>query len=126
MDVNVDEFRRLAADLGRVPANAYREVEATTKRAAQNIKDEMVADATSSGRYKHFSRSITYDRAMSLGEIAYEVGPDKGRTQGALGNLLYFGTSKSGGVLDVEVGLRAEAPEFERRVSEIVDGLLDG
>lgn len=125
-DFDVSEFRALAADLGKASRKAFTEAEKVTKRAAQNIKTTMADDAKSSGAYKHFAGSISYDRAMSVGMIAYEIGPDKGRTQGALGNILYFGTSKNGPVLNVEVGLAKEAPEFERRIGEMTEGLLDG
>ncbi len=120
------EVRKLAADLGKASTEVYREAEKVAERAALNIKKSMQADAESAGHYKHFSGSISYDRATSLGEIGYEIGPDKWRTQGALGNILYFGTSKNGPVLDVEVGLRAEAPNFERHMTELAGRLLNG
>lgn len=126
MDFDASELRSLAADLGRASARAFKEAEQVTKKAAQNIKETMQADAQSSGSYRHFAGSISYDRAMSAGSIGYEIGPDKARTQGALGNILYFGTSKNAPVLDVEVGLSKEAPEFERRIADIAEGLLDG
>lgn len=125
-DFDVSEFRELAADLGKASREAFDEAEKVTKRAAQNIKTTMQDEAKSTGTYRHFAGSISYDRAMSAGQIAYEIGPDKDRTQGALGNILYFGTSKNAPVLDVEVGLAKEAPEFERRIAEMTEGLLDG
>lgn len=126
MEIDVSEFRTLAADLGKASAKAYREAEKVTEKAAHNIKTAMADDAKSSGTYRHFAGSISYDRAVSVGQIAYEIGPDKARTQGALGNILYFGTSKNAPVLDVEVGLRKEAPEFQRRIADMAEGLLDG
>lgn len=125
-DFDASEFRELAADLGKASREAFTEAEKITKKAAQNIKTTMAEDAESSGTYRHFSGSISYDRAMSVGTIAYEIGPDKDRTQGALGNILYFGTSKNAPVLDVEVGLTKEAPEFERRIADMAGRLLDG
>lgn len=126
MDFDASELRSLAADLGKASREVFEEAEATTEKAAHNIKETMRAEAESSGAYRHFSGSISYDRKMSVGSIAYEVGPDKGRTQGALGNILYFGTSKNAPVLDVESGLSKEAPEFERRIADMAARLLDG
>ena len=126
MDIDTSEFRALAADLGKASREAFKEAEKVTEKAAHNIKTTMADDAKSSGTYRHFAGSISYDRAMSVGQIGYEIGPDKDRTQGALGNILYFGTSKNAPVLDVEVGLRKEAPEFEKRIGEMAEGLLDG
>ena len=126
MDIDTSEFRALAADLGKASREVFKEAEKVTEKAAHNIKTTMADDAKSSGTYRHFAGSISYDRAMSVGQIGYEIGPDKDRTQGALGNILYFGTSKNAPVLDVEVGLRKEAPEFEKRIGEMAEGLLDG
>lgn len=126
MDIDTSEFRALAADLGKASREVFKEAEKVTEKAAHNIKTTMADDAKSSGTYRHFAGSISYDRAMSAGQIGYEIGPDKERMQGALGNILYFGTSKNAPVLDVEVGLRKEAPEFERRIGEMAEGLLDG
>ena len=126
MDIDTSEVRALAADLGKASREVFKEAEKVTEKAAHNIKTTMADDAKSSGTYRHFAGSISYDRAMSVGQIGYEIGPDKDRTQGALGNILYFGTSKNAPVLDVEVGLRKEAPEFEKRIGEMAEGLLDG
>lgn len=126
MDIDTSEFRALAADLGKASREVFKEAEKVTEKAAHNIKTTMADDAKSSGTYRHFAGSISYDRAMSVGQIGYEIGPDKDRTQGALGNILYFGTSKNAPVLDVEVGLRKEAPEFEKRITDMAEGLLDG
>lgn len=126
MDIDTSEFRALAADLGKASREVFKEAEKVTEKAAHNIKTTMADDAKSSGTYRHFAGSISYDRAMSVGQIGYEIGPDKDRAQGALGNILYFGTSKNAPVLDVEVGLRKEAPEFEKRIADMAEGLLDG
>lgn len=124
--IDMTEVTKLANDLGRVPGRVGREAEQITRKGAQNVKEAMQAEAKSSGHYKHFAGAISYDRAMRLGDISYEIGPDKGRRQGALGNILYFGTSKNGPVLDIETGLRAEAPNFEKHLADLAGSVLDG
>lgn len=124
--IDMSEVTKLSHDLGKVPGRITREAEQITKKGAQNVKETMQAEAKSSGHYKHFAGSISYDRAMSVGGVAYEVGPDKWRTQGALGNILYFGTSKNGPVLDIEAGLRKEAPNFEKHLADLAGSVLDG
>lgn len=113
IDVDASETTDLVADLSRVPAKVVAAVEAATHKAAHNIKTQMAADAENSGHYKRFSAAITYDRKFgSPTAIEYEVGPDKDRPQGALGNILYFGTSNNAPVLDFEAAPRAEEPKF--------------
>ena len=126
MDIDTSEFRALAADLGRASREVFKEAEKVTEKAAHNIKTTMADDAKSSGTYRHFAGSISYTMQGNGAFSSAEIGPDKDRTQGALGNILYFGTSKNAPVLDVEVGLRKEAPEFEKRIGEMAEGLLDG
>jgi len=120
-----DDLERLAAALAKASFKTVPAVAAVVAKGAQNVKDRMAEDARSSGSYKHFHRSISYDVNMGLGGIEAEIGPDKDRLQGALGNVLYFGTSKNAPVLDIEAGLRVESAEFEKYVAEAADKALD-
>jgi hypothetical protein len=106
------EFRKLANDLGKIAGNAVKDVDSVLKKGAQNVKEEMSADATDSEHFKGMAGSISYDSRYSIGTPRYEVGPDKGRRGGALGNIAYFGTSRGGGTLDIEKPLRNEEPRL--------------
>lgn len=111
--VDLTEALALEADLGKIPGRVVPKVVAATERAAHNVKTQMAADADSSGHYQHFAGSISYDPTFhSPTEIGFEIGPDKGKRQGDLGNILYFGTSKNGPVLNLEGPIRAEESKF--------------
>lgn len=119
---DVTDVRRLAEDLGRAPARVAREVPKVVERGALNVKRRMQADAKAShsGHARHFAGSISYDRASKgLRGVAFEVGPDKERSQGALGNLLYFGSAKNAPTLDIEAGLIEEQPRFIKALGEL-------
>lgn len=116
--IDMSEVTELAADFGKAAGSMVPAIDKAVERGALNIKNVMVDDAASSGHYKHFSRAISYDRAYSVGSITYEVGPDKDGPQGALGNILYFGTGQNGPVLDIEVGMRSEAGPLEKNVAD--------
>lgn len=121
------ELLALEHDLGKVAARAVPLIEAATKKAVQNIKDGLVADAQphEKSHYPYFAASITYDRTFSsFTAIEYEVGPDKGKRQGSLGNILYFGTSRNGPVLDFEGPVKAEEPAFLKAVLEAAAGKI--
>ena len=62
--------------------------------------------------------AISYDSAYRLGQVGYEIGPDKGRRGGALGNIYYFGTSRGGGSGDIDKPLNSEAPRLEKALGE--------
>lgn len=121
--IDDSEVRRLGADLGRIPAKTVPAVDQVMKKGANNVKETMRADASGHPTFPHFPRSISYDRVLGRG-IGYEIGPDKDRPQGALGNILYFGTSRNAPVLDIDHGLTEEAPRLEKHLGELAAGLL--
>lgn len=116
-----EDIRRLAADLDRKAWRVIPEVAAVVKKGAQNIKNQYVEEAASSGTTKHFSRAINYD--ISRGGLEAEIGTDKDRKQGPLGNILYFGTSDTAAVLDFDAAPRAEEPRFHAAIEDIVGEL---
>lgn len=120
--IDAREVRQLARDLDQAAGQVVPEVAKAVSKGALNIKREMAADAESSGHYKHFSRSVSYD--LLRGGLEAEIGPDKSRMQGALGNILYFGTSKNAPVLNINKPLDSETPRFEKALSDIVGGAL--
>lgn len=124
--IDMSEALTLASDFGHAASATLAKVDAVVEKGALNIKNVLVSDAESSGHYKHFSRAITYDRAYRPGEVRYEIGPDKFRQQGALGNILYFGTSHNGPVLDIEIGMRSEGPAVVRNLEIVGKELASG
>ena len=118
------ELRQLATNLGRIAGSAVDDVDGVIKKGAQNIKDEMRADVKTS---RHFSskkksgleQSITYDSHYLPGRVRYEIGPDKYKRGGALGNIYYFGTSRGGGTGDIDKPLRSEEPKTMDALSKL-------
>ena len=116
-----DELRAFARDLGKVAGKAVADVEPVMKKGAQNIKDDLVADARGSTHFKGMAGSISYDPIGGIGSISYEIGPDKRRRGGGLGNVAYFGTSRGGGTLDLEGPLDRETPPLYRQLDRLLD-----
>ena len=103
-----------------MPGQTVAEVSKIVAKGARHVKNQMRDEAKSSGHYKHFHRSISYD----IRGLEAEIGPDKTKVQGALGNILYFGTSKNGPVLNIQAPLDAEEPRFVRALSDVVEDIL--
>jgi hypothetical protein len=117
--INASQVRALAEQLGRVPGRAMDELDPIVKAAAEAVKRGMVADARGSRHFRGLAGSISYDRKQSaMRSVGYEVGPDKGRRGGALGNIYYFGTSRGGGSGDLEGPLNAAAPAFRAALAQ--------
>lgn len=117
------ELLALAGDLQVAGLKASAVATAIVTKGAMNVKQAMAADAAGIGHAPAFPASITFDVRQSMGGPEAEIGPDKGRTQGALGNLLYFGSSKNGPVRNISVGIDAEAPRFEKALLDAADPL---
>jgi hypothetical protein len=94
------------------------------KRGAQNIKNDLQKDAQGHPRFPAFPASIGYDIAYEPGEISAEIGPDKEKRQGALGNILYFGTSNNPAALDINGPLDREEPKFLQAIEDAIEDLL--
>ena len=121
--VDTSELHRVAANMGKIASGLLPDVDAVVKRGAQNIKDEMVAEAKASRHFKGMAGSISYDSKYGVGSVGYEIGPDKGRRGGALGNIYYFGTSRGGGSGDLEGPMNREAPELAKHLGDLLGDL---
>lgn len=124
-DVGIEGLRELSADLGRIASRALPEVDAITKKAADNVKSEMVSDAQGSRHFKRIAPTISYDRSTSMGQVSYDVGPDKDRDEAAsLGNIAYFGGANGGGgTLDIDGPLAHEEPRLMKALDDYLGGL---
>jgi hypothetical protein len=119
--VDTSQLEKLAADLAAVPAETRPKFRAVVGKGALNIKNGLRADAAGHPTYRYFPTSISYDMT---GEFSAEIGPDKGRVQGALGNILYFGTSKNAPQLSLEGPLQKEIPRFEDALADVAEDIL--
>lgn len=126
INVDTSEVRKLAADIARMPRESLVKARPVVQKGALNIKNEMREQASGHPTFPAFPSSITYDTEINASGIEAEIGPDKNKTQGALGNILYFGTSKNGPVLDINGPMEAEAPRFERALGLMAENLLGG
>lgn len=93
------------------------DVVAVIAKAAFNVKREWQANARgSSGAHAPaYPSSITYDIETGLG-IGAEVGPDKGRAQGPLGNLLEYGSVNNPPHGDGKRAADSEEPRLEKHL----------
>lgn len=120
----MDALRRLAHDLSEAPRKAQRDALAVVEHAAVNVKKGWADNARqSSGHHAPmYPNSISYDISLGAalaGRVEAEVGPDKTKRQGALGNLLEFGSVNSPPHNDGGRALREEAPKFEAALAAV-------
>lgn len=125
IEFDASELHKLAADFGHAAAKALPLVDAVVKKAADNLKKDLAGQATYSQHFKGMAGSISYDSAYGLGSVGYEVGPDKDRRGGALGNLFFFGGANGGGGTgDLDGAVRTEQPYMIKALEDVAEGLL--
>ncbi|MFJ3201016.1 hypothetical protein [Streptomyces sp. NPDC086989] len=125
MTADVRELVQLAVVLERNVPEAERAMAAVVTRGALNVKNEWRDNArASAGRHARlYPSSISYDVKAIPGGAEAEIGPDKDKPQGPLGNLLEFGSVNNGPHNDGGRALLAEEPRFVAQVAAIVDRL---
>lgn len=108
--------------------NAARDVVPEAKKvlskAALNIKTDAQRKSSGIRHAPAYPRSIGYDTAWqgTLGRA--EIGPDKDKRQGALGNILEYGTVNNPPYAHLGPALDYEGPNFERYLGELGEDLL--
>ena len=118
-----DTLASVARSLEMAGLKAPAVATAIVTKGAVNIEAAMRADAAGIAHAPAFPSSINYDVTQSMAGPEAEIGPDKGARQGALGNILYFGTSKNGPVRNISTGIDAELPPFEKALLAAADPL---
>lgn len=94
IDFDFSELNKLGADLGEVPIIAAPNIRSAVQFTATLVKKE-AAKSVGRGRWSAAAAAIDYDlhgtTGARLGGISAEVGYNKGRAGGPLGNLREFG-----------------------------------
>ena len=109
------DVRRLERHLARSIPRVRKEARQVTMRGAVNVKNNWRANArASSGKHaKHYPRAVGFDFAAYGPDLwMATIGPDKAGPQGALGNLLEYGSVHNPPHNDGGRALATEMPQF--------------
>lgn len=145
MRIDSSELDKLAADLGQVPAESGENLRKAIEVTARNVKDTAKRNATGMAHAPAFPHSITYDVGVgyeqSIGQQAMsviqggissarvsvlraEIGPDKERPQGALGNLIEYGSVHNPPQGIMHGALQENEADFERGAEKAIEDAL--
>ena len=143
--IDFSELDKLAADLGQVPAESGKNFLQAIEHTARAVKDTARDNAKGMAHAPAFPYSITYDvgvgydqsaaqQAMSViggaisgarsSTLRAEIGPDKNRAQGALGNLIEYGSVNNPPQGIMHGALQANEADFERGIEKATDDAL--
>ncbi len=112
MSMDLSQVGALADELAMVGPVTRAKVRAVVERGARNIKADWRDGWQGLAHAPALPAAITYDIESGPWIIEAEIGPDKDLPQGALGNLLEFGSSKNAPHPAGQDALDREEPRF--------------
>lgn len=126
MQFDAHELTAFAADLGKAAAIAPAEAAKVVTKGAVNIKADARRRVSGMPHIPAYPRSITFDavRVTRLGATT-EIGPDKERRQGKLGNILEYGSPKRPPVPHLSPAAEAEEPRFRKAMEDLAVKALE-
>lgn len=119
-------LREAADDLARGVDRVITELEAIGHRGANNMVRFARARVAGMRAAPAYPYSIGYDYRASTRLLTWEVGPDKARRQGALGNLIEFGSVNNSPRPHIGPALNAEEEAWVRHSAAAIDRLWGG
>jgi hypothetical protein len=125
--VDTSDLKRLAAAIDRSVNIAPAKVRAVVQKGALNIKKDAQRRVGRGPYIRRYADAITYDTQETPTGASAEIGPDKNKAQGALGNLLEYeyGTPWSAPRPHLGPALEAEEPRFTQALEDaIVEAVL--
>ncbi len=129
MDAEFSELMTLSRDLEQggeaISGNVRKAIQVTS----QKVKEDARASVRGRKGLGHAANAITYDTTESLDGVEAEIGYDKGRGAGKLGNLIEFGAPNSGNQLapshDLGNALLNNEGDFVHGLEKAVDDALN-
>lgn len=120
----IKDLLDLAADLTDAGPVAMDKAHRVVQRGALNIKNDWRDGVSGLAHARALPSAITYDSFRSRFTSEAEIGPDKDRPQGALGNLIEFGSVNNPPHGDGQRALDREEPRFIAALEQIVGDVL--
>lgn len=122
----IEGLDQLLADLRAADADSLAAARAVVQRGSLNVKRDAQRFSSGLQHAPLYPQSITYDTGYVAGGVQGEIGPDKGRPQGALGNLLEYGSVNNSPLAHLGPALDLEGPRFVEALGDAGLSLLEG
>lgn len=100
----------------RSPAKLQRGVTSAVTVNSRKVRDSARQAITGHAHLPAYPFSISYDITESADGAEGEIGPDKGASQGPLGNIVEFGTRNNAPLPHLGPALEQNADDLERGV----------
>lgn len=124
MTLIITGLTEVIAALDQAPTALQRNVRTAVERTARTVRDDARSRITGHRYLPRYPASITYDITSTATGAEAEIGPDKSRPQGALGNLIEYGSSKNAPLPHLSPALDAAEPDAEAGIDAAVQDAL--
>ncbi|MCX5066907.1 hypothetical protein OOJ91_13730 [Micromonospora lupini] len=125
-DIEYGELKKWQHDLDAVLLQAPKETRAVVQRGALNIKRDAQGRVRGLAHAPAYPYAISYDTKETPASYTAEIGPDKAKRQGALGNLIEFGSVNNAPRPHMIPAGDAERPRFEKAMEDLAARILEG
>lgn len=126
--VTTSGLDQLRNDLSTAPTRVHGNVVKAGKVNAHRIRDTARRIISGHPYLPAYPSSITYDvtdRGVGRGFLS-EIGPDKGRNQGPLGNFVEYGKPNQAPLPHLSPALDAQLPDLELGLAKAAADALEG
>lgn len=110
--VNVIGLNLVVEDLNAFPVRMAVNARKAVQVTSQKVRDDARNRIKGHKYLPAYPYSITYDTKVTAEGVEGEIGPDKGRAQGPLGNIVEYGTSKNAPIPHLGPALDANAEDL--------------
>ncbi|QDY06164.1 hypothetical protein FJK98_02460 [Micromonospora sp. HM134] len=125
MEMDVSGDRELAVALNRAQSRSVPEVEKVVAKGSLNIKRDAARRVSGLKHAPAYPAAIGYDLYHGLTTVRSEIGPDKEKRQGALGNILEHGTRNNAPIPHLGPAMDAEEPRYVQALEDLAQDLLE-
>ena len=126
MGAKAEGLTELIDDLKSARDRVVEETRKVVARGAYNIKKDVKERWSGLAHAPAIPRAVSYDTTVAGTTVSAEIGPDKAKRQGALGNLLEYGSVNNAPIPALGPALDAEEPRFAKALEDVAAGLLEG
>ena len=110
--IDASELATVTVALDKATLSIGKDVTAVVKKGGMNVAQDARRRVSGLRHAPAYPLSIDSEVIFERGAIAAEIGPDKDRPQGALGNILQYGTMNNPPHAHLGPALDLEAPKF--------------
>jgi len=118
------DISKLAVDIDVATADASKNVAKAVEVNARNVNDTWRDKLKGSATLPGLPYALSYELSESSSGVDAEIGFDKGRRQGALGNISEYGTPKTAPRGFGLASLNENQEDFERGIEIAIDQAL--